>query len=620
MAWTYQDSLHVNQTDTEVLPSDASLVKMRPARTRRIHWRAPTLMVASFITALIGAVSHHVLYLCVDGRAITFDVEQQVVTSAGLVLAFLVKVLLAISSSIAFTQCLWCTLRLHSVDVRSMDSLFGVLGNPFELLNLRFWFGHPVLTLTAATTWLIPLSAIFTPATISVGPKMHSSAVRINVAQRDAFLANRLNKLDDGSWRFPGVSTMLNYLSQLSLVEASLLTVSGGSSNQNLSYTQSFYGPAVQCVAPNNETRSFITTAMEESINETGDFLFWTAFYPFETFGPDMNGTFFNNIVASESATDPNLGLDLISKDAAKVYHTLYLSDNMTIIPSADGYLEILECSLHNASYDVRFELHGDGQQTITATRELLEPVPASVSLPGNVTETDAAEMFEYLTLMQSYVVYVIGATTTSPLYVSDWRAIQFSSLVASPVLGSYLMPSEDHVNLSDFTAALESLFENFTLSYRFGEVPESTIDTPKQFNAEIATPATLHRSLNTFSYNPRTLIVAYSIVIALAAACLACGITALYRNGVSYTNNFSTILRVTRDKRFDALIEDDEDRAGADPLPRHVGDVVVTYVGEGEVEAAAVGVDAEAESAQPQGRAAYTHVGFTGAGIKVLS
>jgi hypothetical protein len=123
------------------------------AGPRRIHWRVPTLMCLSFVAAIISAVSHHVLYSSLDGRAITDDFEQQVVTSAGSALAFLVKVLLAISSSLAFIQCLWFSLRSRSVKIRTMDALFGILGNPLEFLDLRFWLGHPVLFLTAMTTW-----------------------------------------------------------------------------------------------------------------------------------------------------------------------------------------------------------------------------------------------------------------------------------------------------------------------------------------------------------------------------------------------------------------------------------------------------------------------------------
>lgn len=75
-------------------------------------------------------------------------------------------------------------------------------------------------------------------------------------------------------------------------------------------------------------------------------------------------------------------------------------------------------------------------------------------------------------------------------------------------------------------------------------------------------------------------LIITYGTTILLASVCLAVGLAAMYNNGVAYTNNFSTILRITRDKAFDKLIEDDEDRAGADPLPMHIADATIGFVG----------------------------------------
>jgi hypothetical protein len=70
---------------------------------------------------------------------------------------------------------------------------------------------------------------------------------------------------------------------------------------------------------------------------------------------------------------------------------------------------------------------------------------------------------------------------------------------------------------------------------------------------------------------------------VLLAALCLSLGLVAMFGNRVSYTNNFSTILRVTRDSAFSALMEDDEDANGADPLPKHVADVMVTFVDQGD-------------------------------------
>ncbi len=126
----------------------------KPVRRReRIHWKAPSLIVFAFIVGITAAIGHHVFYSSMNGRIVESELQQQVVTTTGTALAFLVKVLLAVSSGTAFTQCLWFSMRSQAANIQQLDSMFGVLSNPLEFLNLRFWLGHPVLTITAATTW-----------------------------------------------------------------------------------------------------------------------------------------------------------------------------------------------------------------------------------------------------------------------------------------------------------------------------------------------------------------------------------------------------------------------------------------------------------------------------------
>jgi hypothetical protein len=320
----------------------------------------------------------------------------------------------------------------------------------------------------------MPLSAIFTPATISVSEKIHTTSATTNVNQREGYVAQNMNRPTDGSWQYPGVSTMLFYMSQLGLAQADILSVPGGFPNQTLSYQLSFYGPALQCLPPSNQTRSFLLSAMEDYINDSGQFLFFTAFNPVDGFGPGINATFFDNVVNFNNREIAQ-GLDVVSQDAAKVFLTLWIDNNMTAIPDASGDMEILECSLHNASYDAQFEVRGDGQQTISVVKTILEPVPAVLSLPTTMSEFDAAIIFEYYSLMQSYVGNILGSTTTSPVFAAlqDSQPVQFTQLGTNPVLMPYLIPSSDPIDFNQFRVGMEDLFQNFTLSYRFGSVPE---------------------------------------------------------------------------------------------------------------------------------------------------
>ena len=89
------------------------------------------------------------------------------------------------------------------------------------------------------------------------------------------------------------------------------------------------------------------------------------------------------------------------------------------------------------------------------------------------MSESEAANIFKYFTVMQSYVVNVLGSTTTSPVYalIQDSQPIQFTQLGSHPVLTPYLIPSSAPIDFNKFTADLEDTFQNLTLSYRFGRV-----------------------------------------------------------------------------------------------------------------------------------------------------
>jgi len=94
--------------------------------------------------------------------------------------------------------------------------------------------------------------------------------------------------------------------------------------------------------------------------------------------------------------------------------------------------------------------------------------------------------------------------------------------------------------------------------------------------NDNAITNATQHTFESQFVYEPRTLLVAYGISTLVALLCVAMGVYALRQNGVSYTNSFSTIVRVTRDPELDKLIEDEGDLQGTDPVPPHIHNAVV--------------------------------------------
>ncbi len=82
------------------------------------------------------------------------------------------------------------------------------------------------------------------------------------------------------------------------------------------------------------------------------------------------------------------------------------------------------------------------------------------------------------------------------------------------------------------------------------------------------------------YVYESEALIIAYAISNIISLLCVGIGIYAIYKNGASFTNNFSTIVRVTNHLDLEESIEE-KDRAGSDPVPRHLAGTVVGLGGQ---------------------------------------
>src|SRR5271154_226918 len=67
----------------------------------------------------------------------------------------------------------------------------------------------------------------------------------------------------------------------------------------------------------------------------------------------------------------------------------------------------------------------------------------------------------------------------------------------------------------------------------------------------QVTTP----QSVNVYKYQAKDLYVAYGISILASVVCVAIGYIAIIRNRGAYTNNFSTIMRTTRDDSLDDLV-----------------------------------------------------------------
>ncbi|KAK5165936.1 uncharacterized protein LTR77_008860 [Saxophila tyrrhenica] len=124
-----------------------------------------------------------------------------------------------------------------------------------------------------------------------------------------------------------------------------------------------------------------------------------------------------------------------------------------------------------------------------------------------------------------------------------------------------------DHLPLA---TALEKLFQNITISLLSDKIlqPNPTSAYAPPLEADVTTT----RTHNIYIYAARTLWLAYGIAIAFTLLSVVAGTVALVLNGASFSNDFSTIVRVSRVAMLSEEVTQ-SDGDGTEPLPRHLKD-----------------------------------------------
>ncbi|EXJ59535.1 uncharacterized protein A1O5_12160 [Cladophialophora psammophila CBS 110553] len=535
-------------------------------RLRHIHWRAPTVMGAGFLGGVVLMTSHHAIYQSLSGEPADNALLQLWAIRAGTALAFLSKLCLAIGTGVAYDQWMWVNLHSKPHEIGSLDSMFAILGNAFEFLAVRIWWRRPVLTFLAAMTWLLPISAIITPGTLSVQPVLVSQNGTLIVPQRPFTTDSNAfcGVISDGNTTtYASMATGLSNPTFATVLSNSVLPLE--SSSTNLTFKLQFFGPAVTCNMSSSEEFSWAKRAILEYETMTDTRVFYYGWAPQPGWGPDVNGSFF-------ASTDLQIGnnrLDFVSKDAARVFiylNTTGVDETGNRIPGFDGKAEaqMITCALYNASYDAHFAVKSTGAQFITAFPRFENWMPALSTMEGTLEDPRVRQQMNMQAVMESFVMMVNGPIT----YSND---ISFPTInsVYGLAMNKALFPAQPGLNQTALTLRQakqnEMLFQNITLSMRYSVVSGSVGDD------QTVAAAVRQRFESQFVYEPRTLLIAYGLGAFFALICVLLGVHALLHNGASYTNSFSTIVRVTRDPALSRLIAEEGDLQGAEPVPKHI-------------------------------------------------
>lgn len=324
----------------------------------------------------------------------------------------------------------------------------------------------------ANTHRLLPISAVFTPGTLSVQAVLQSNNENLQISER-AYTSNTDlycgYETDAGSntTSYVQIATGLFVPTMGTVLNNAVLPVP--SSTTNLTYHLQFYGPAVTCAPSNDEDFQWAQQAILEYENSTGTKVFYMGWVPQLGWGPEVNGSFF----ASDDVQLGNIRLDFVSQDAARLFIYLnttgYDSSGKPAPFNGTSSAQMMTCALYNASHDAHFEVNSTGTQQVSASTSFQNWMPASASVPGVAQDPLVSRQMNMQAVMEAFGMMLVG-----PITFGLDGSISITSVYALQ-LNPDMYPAQEGQDQTTLTqrqlARNEAMFQNITLSMLFGLV-----------------------------------------------------------------------------------------------------------------------------------------------------
>ncbi|KAF2729849.1 hypothetical protein EJ04DRAFT_58628 [Polyplosphaeria fusca] len=375
-----------------------------PNNGGRVHWRAPTAMMAAFMTGALLAFGHHQFYHHLEGTEVPTDdygvgslhySKQQMNVQIGTAFAFLVKAFLAIATSIAYTQIFWHGFINSShtgrkaPTVNSVDDAFAARDNLVALLNPAAWLWNPILYIFALVIWLMPITSILTPGTISIEITVRNQSSLAPIPQLNFTTLDFTNTLlNYGSSQFfyNGPSQAIQAVAAAVSAGGAILPIRPPSVNS--SWETEFHGPALKCFNLNEKSRKGVLEDWGrrfDYIEEFGDcanepgtiYSSWFHTSPFDESGNAIPNTLVSEWDATFSiVTFPGMLYSFSPCQGDRVAGGLNGSapsaySDWRLDPGAQNPLgtigegaSMVTCALYNTTYNVHYN-YVNGAQTI---------------------------------------------------------------------------------------------------------------------------------------------------------------------------------------------------------------------------------------------------------------
>lgn len=485
-----------------------------------LSWWKPIIWMAFWISlGVLVSLGHHLAYQRLDGQPQSIF-SQGWAHNLGSAAAFLIKTSFTLTILLAFQEALWFSFRRKAIKISLIDKLFTLSSNPASFLSTAF-VDAPLPTMLAIFAWLIPISAMLSPGSLVVEPSVNFS---YNVCNVPTFAASSPNisfyqMIPRGS-TVQGSNAGIQKLASQIFARGAILEPESPC-GANCSFQQSFYGPALQCTNVSNP-----------------HYVYTDAYVPF-----------------SYNATN----LTHFGEDQGPSMEMLITYLNYTKTTPDFDYRSIL-CLPYNTTYDVSVN-YTNGLPRFYTNLTYNAPL-----LNLNYTELtqpqDTPWASNSATLVREiYDNHLRGTWEQSPVsYYST-----HNTMIANTVLVGDTVDANNGRNASvwyvnrDLLTGIPELLTNLTIS---------TLAISPLNRTENCSTSTI---VLAYRYNPRQLLIPYSVALFLSLIAFIAGVCVLKITGMRTGDVFSQVLVTTRNPFLDEITRDHPlSSAGADLMKNH--------------------------------------------------
>ena len=513
---------------------------------------------------------------------------------------------LVITIGASYWQIFLDVLHRKALRVSTIDSLAGVLGALQEFFNLTILRASPLLVALAVLSWLMLFIAIVPPVTLTISPLNWTNQFNTTWHTPDfsnvaafSIMNNETSGFED-SKRQSSLSMAPTY-SGPSRHLVRLLTATAYNGQlpilpkpaENSSYSQNWIGPSIKCQPIRASILSLFKPAMggfdpRHPVQETENGFHYLSWTPSSA----KNSTVPWEKDSIHKDTSKSGGVGAMHKDGGCLGHinggpAIVFVAARANISTSDW--TVLNCSLYNASYTIRFAFAADTQDVSVSSIQDLNPVgpidpsaDVSTSRRGWTINATSA-LISYEMMMEVLGNTLCGAVWSEkepqagvvrPTILNIDRTRVLETLIANTaelwplyakgtdVTGEGGSIEKPPANPPTLATAIESLFQNMTITL---------LSQPRYLKDQTEPITVISRtSRNIYVYSPTRLWLAYGLGLGLTFVVAAVGCWNVFSANASYSNRFSTVLRTTRGLELDALVEKSH-RNGEDPVPRAI-------------------------------------------------